>query len=84
MKTADLDYYRNVANTQNNQDILKAELFDLIDEVEVERKEIISLIDEMIEKIENSDGYKCGLGNYVQLCGKLQALTELKQKIEGE
>ena len=52
MKTADLDYYRNVIKTQRGADIFKAELQDLIDEVEVERAEIKDMIDDKIKKNE--------------------------------
>lgn len=35
---ADLNYYKNVAKTQHSAEVLKLELFDLIEEVKKERK----------------------------------------------
>jgi len=69
-----LDYYKTVANTQYNQDILKAELSDLIDEVITERQEIVSIIDGMIkeEKIKSEGD---------MTFDATDLLTELKEKL---
>jgi hypothetical protein len=46
----DIFYYRNIISTQNDPEILKLEMHDLLNELEEERKENIPLEAEVIEK----------------------------------
>jgi len=79
MKTADLDYYKNVAETQQCISVLIPELLDLIDDVEAERKELLGLIDKMIE--EAKPYLRTGRKLEAQI--QINVLTELKKEIKN-